>query len=188
MEKAERERIIEAEKNDVVTRGEVTLFWGGWASQWYPSDFVVDDVTFNCAEQFMMFSKAIFFGDTDTATKVLGARWPKQQKELGRMAGPWNPAWDEPEGSRVIVLRGTLAKFRQNPRLRKALMGTGESIIAEASPVDAKWGIGLGMDDGKAWDPAQWRGTNWLGKALMQARTLLRDEGYDDDGVFKSRR
>ena len=57
-------RIIEAEKNDVVTKGGVTLFWDGWASQWYPSVFLIDGTIFNCAEQWMMWSKAKFFGDT----------------------------------------------------------------------------------------------------------------------------
>ena len=166
-------RIIEAEKNDVVTKGGVTLFWGGWASQWYPSVFLIDGTIFNCAEQWMMWSKAKFFGDTKTMGKILVAVWPKAQKELGRSAGPWNPAWDEPKGSRTVVLRGTLAKFRQNPELREKLLATGDTRIGEASPYDDVWGIGFGQDDPRAWDTAEWTGKNWLGNALMQARNLL---------------
>lgn len=176
MEPADVARIIEAEKNDVVTRRAITLFWGGWASQWYPAEFVVEGIRFNCAEQFMMWSKAIFMGDSVSAKKILEAKWPKAQKELGRKVSPWNPAWDEPHGSRAVVLRGNMAKFRQNQALRKALMATGSTLIAEASPYDDQWGIGLGMDNPKSWQPTEWKGTNWLGIVLMQVRVLLGDE------------
>ena len=38
---------------------DLVLFWqkGSPFSQWYPSVFTVDDLTFNCAEQFMMYHK-----------------------------------------------------------------------------------------------------------------------------------
>ena len=162
------------EANDVVTKGNVTLFWGGWASQWYPSEFTLDGELFNCAEQFMMWCKAKFFGDHASANKIMREKWPKAQKELGRAAGPYNPAWDEPHGSRFVVARGTLAKFEQNDDLRKLLLSTGDSVLGEASPYDDVWGIGFDTQDPRAWTPSQWTGKNWLGQALMAVRTQLR--------------
>jgi ribA/ribD-fused uncharacterized protein len=173
MNKRDRAKIIEAEKDDVVTKGNVTLFWGGWPSQWYPSDFEVDGVVYNCAEQYMMAEKARFFGDETTRAKILRTKWPKAQKELGRKAGPWNKTWDEPKGSRAVVLRGTIAKFQQNPDLRAKLLATGDTLIGEASPYDPIWGIGFASSDPRAWDPRKWTGKNWLGEALMTTRALF---------------
>ena len=46
-------------------------------------------------------------------------------------------------------------------------------IIAEASPWDKIWGIGLAAEDPKSWDVTTWEGENLLGKALMKARDFL---------------
>jgi len=37
-----------------------TLFWRSQSpfSQWHPAQFTVDGITYNCAEQFMMYQKA----------------------------------------------------------------------------------------------------------------------------------
>jgi ribA/ribD-fused uncharacterized protein len=72
-----------------------------------------------------------------------------------------------------IVVRGNLAKFRQNPELGAFLANTGDRVLVEASPVDRIWGIGLAEDDARAQDPERWRGINLLGFALMEARARL---------------
>jgi hypothetical protein len=64
-------------------------------------------------------------------------------------------------------------KFSQHPELRKFLLGTAGRVLVEASPVDRVWGIGLAQDDPRATKPAQWRGLNLLGFALMEARSRL---------------
>src|ERR1700722_19080061 len=133
------DKIKEAEKNDVITKDGITLFWGGWASQWYPSPFLVDNINFNCAEQYMMYAQAQFFGDTEAAAKGLEAKWPNQQKKLGRSLRNFTTAWDEPEGSRAAVLRGNMAKFNQNTDLLFLLFQTKDNLIGEASPYDMKW-------------------------------------------------
>ncbi len=75
---------------------------------------------------------------------------------------------------RGIVYTGNLAKFTQSEKLAAELLATTDKVIVEASPLDCIWGIGLGEDNPKASDPAQWRGTNWLGIALMQVRETIR--------------
>jgi len=37
-----------------------TFFWRSQSpfSQWHPADFVIDDIHYNCAEQYMMYQKA----------------------------------------------------------------------------------------------------------------------------------
>lgn len=74
----------------------------------------------------------------------------------------------------ALVVEGSVHKFGQDPALRTYLLGTGERVLVEASPVDRIWGIGLAKDDPRSANPASWRGLNLLGFALMEARTRLR--------------
>jgi ADP-ribose binding protein with NADAR domain len=53
-------------------------------SQWYPARFELAGKLFSCAEQYMMYGKAILFGDTEVAAEILAAVAPKQHKALGR--------------------------------------------------------------------------------------------------------
>ena len=43
----------------------------GYLSNWYPSRFTVNNVNFSSMEQYMMYKKAVCFGDKDTADKIL---------------------------------------------------------------------------------------------------------------------
>ena len=50
---------------------------------------------------------------------------------------------------------------------------TGSRVLAEASPRDRVWGIGLAAGDERAWSPECWQGLNLLGFALMEVRHEL---------------
>jgi ribA/ribD-fused uncharacterized protein len=158
---------------DITTTDRFVFFWGGWPSQWHPSRFSVDGQEYNCCEQFMMAEKARFFGDRVILEQILRSRHPREQKALGRKVSNFDEAaWNRV--CRGIVYRANLAKFQQNEDLRELPLATGRRQIVEASPTDKIWGIGLRATDVRAGDPAQWRGTNWLGLALMQVRDTLR--------------
>jgi ribA/ribD-fused uncharacterized protein len=149
-----------------------TLFWNGPFSQWHPSRFVVGGVTFSHAEQFMMYAKAMLFGDREAADRILKAKTPREQKALGRQV----KGFDESvwilfrEG---IVFDGSYAKYSQNAELRDVLLATRGTTLVEASPTDRVWGIGLPEDDPRARDRTQWRGLNLLGEALTRVREVL---------------
>ncbi|MCW3095359.1 MAG: hypothetical protein JWL77_977, partial [Chthonomonadaceae bacterium] len=61
----------------------------------------------------------------------------------------------------------------QREALKEMLFATGDKIIAEASPQDAIWGIGMAEDHPNIADTTVW-GQNLLGKALMRVRETLR--------------
>ena len=141
-------------------------------SQWFPADFVVDDVAYNCTEQYMMAEKARVFGDDDIRQKMLASNDPKEIKALGRQV----KNFDAETWRRVspdIVVKGNLHKFRQNPELCQFLLDTGEKILVEASPYDTIWGIGMQESELGVDNPENWKGTNFLGFALMEVRGIL---------------
>jgi ribA/ribD-fused uncharacterized protein len=158
-----------------------TFFWSGPFSQWHRCKFVVDGITYNCAEQYMMHQKALFFGDKEIAKKIMGTNSPKTQKALGRKVTPFDAGkWDGV--ARDVVLQGNLAKFKQNPDLLAKLLATKGTTLVEASPYDKIWGIGLKEDNPKAQNRATWNGKNWLGQVLTAARELF-EKGEDEPNL-----
>lgn len=156
-----------------------TLFWNGPLSQWISSPFEIDGVDYNCAEQFMMASKACLFGDEDTLEMIMDAEDPKTQKELGRQVANFDKdVWEADEDNGYpkcwnIVWQGNMAKFSQNPHLLRLLLATGESLLVEASPYDRIWGVGLRASDPRIMNRENWQGSNWLGEVLTVVRSFL---------------
>ena len=167
-------------EKDVPRPGNVVGFFheygpNGWFSNWYPAVFTVDGVTYLNAEQYLMHQKALCCGDEATAQKVMENPDPKTVKLLGRAITPYDDAkWAAVR--QEVIYRGLLAKFGQNSGLKHQLLATGDALIAECSPNDRIWGIGLPLDDPRCQDPAQWQGQSILGSTLMRVRTQLRQE------------
>ena len=58
------------------------FFWNGVFSNWYPSNFTISDITYNCGEQYMMYQKALLFNDTETANLILSTKHPKELDKI----------------------------------------------------------------------------------------------------------
>lgn len=165
------------------SRNTVCLFYRGPLSQWWYSPFEVDGVTYNCAEQFMMAKKAELFGDLATLDAIMLTtgpfqsqkewnQYPRQQQLLGRAVQ--NFSQDVWERNRFdIVVTGNRAKFAQHRDLATRLKSTAPLQLAEASPIDRVWGIGLSQNEDAAFNPSNWKGLNLLGNALMAVRNEL---------------
>ncbi len=147
-------------------------FLKSFLSQWHPANFTVDGIKYNCAEQYMMYQKAVLFGDQKMAAKILTASKPHEQKLMGQyVKGFVSEVW---EAHKIeIVTQGNRAKFSQNAGLRKKLLAIGDMILAEANPKDIFWGIGLPEDDPDVQDSKKWKGANLLGEVLMKVRSEL---------------
>lgn len=142
-------------------------------SQWWPSPFTVDGVEYPTAEHWMMAAKARLFEDAEAERQVLAAGHPAEAKKAGRLVRGFDgTVWERERFG--IVVEGNVHKFTAHTDLGHFLLGTGERVLVEASPVDPVWGIGLAADDEAATDPERWRGLNLLGFALMVARARLR--------------
>ena len=144
----------------------------GYLSNWYLSNFVVDAVRFSSMEQFMMYKKAVCFGDSAIAAQILEIEDVSRIKNLGRLVSNYvDSYWS---GIRqIVVYQGLLEKFKQNAELKEKLLGTGNSVLAECAVSDRIWGIGLSMKDPDRLERAKWKGQNLLGYALMMVRDSL---------------
>lgn len=181
---------------DIKITGRFVFFWRSAAcfSQFYQlkqnaklftmTDAVNDEEeTYHSTEQWMMAEKARLMNDPASVQRILKAAKPSKCKSLGRKVQNWNKElWLA--NRETIVLRGNLAKFSQNPGLRKAILDTGDRTLVEASPGDTIWGIGLSKDDNRCNNPETWRGLNLLGKAITKARNIIKtqEEGWTYTG------
>mmetsp|Transcript_15671 Transcript_15671/g.39802 ORF Transcript_15671/g.39802 Transcript_15671/m.39802 type:complete len:167 (-) Transcript_15671:750-1250(-) len=140
-------------------------------SNWYPASFVDDKgQTFAHVEQYMMYQKAKLFEDEKMAEAILAEDCPRACKKYGRQVrGFSEDVWNR--HAQDIVRNGCFFKFDQNEKLRKFLLSTSPCHLAEASPFDKVWGIGINEKDAVA--NRRWRGTNWLGDCLMDVRKRL---------------
>ncbi|KAF9631845.1 DUF1768-domain-containing protein [Lasiodiplodia theobromae] len=146
----------------------------GFLCQWYRGYFVHEGITFNCAEQWMMWRKAKIAGDEATASNILKTKDPRMQKSWGRkVKGFDEQKWDGIK--RNIVEEGNYMKFTQNENLKKLLLDTGERELVEASRFDRVWGIGYSAANALYVEKEEW-GQNLLGKALMRVRERIREE------------
>jgi predicted NAD-dependent protein-ADP-ribosyltransferase YbiA (DUF1768 family) len=161
---------------------------------WYMSNFaytpfVVGEQRYFSSEQWLMEHKALLFGDKASRTKIMSISWlgPTEVekwtdgdfKEWSRLMnfvkgtgrkvknfdlGKWT------EHAQNIMVEGLKHKFTQHKDLYADLCATKGRQIAEASINDAIWGIGIGATHPDAPFPNKWKGTNWLGKSLMEIR------------------
>ena len=147
----------------------------GYLSNWYPSSFTVDGVAFSSMEQFMMYRKAICFGDEAVAAQILSTSDVAKIKSLGRQVSNYDESmWN---GIRqIVVYEGLLAKFSQNEGLKGKLKATENAVLAECAVKDCIWGIGLSMKDPDRLNKAKWNGQNLLGYALMMVRERLQQD------------
>lgn len=123
----------------------------------------------------MMHRKAVTFGDTETAAAILATDNVGKIKALGRCVRNYDDTrWN---GIRqIVVYKGLLEKFRQNPHLKAQLLATAPHTLAECAMQDKIWGIGMTMHDECRFEPELWEGQNLLGFTLMMVREDLSKE------------
>ena len=158
-------------------------------SQWYKGrPFQMNGRTYVTAEQYMMSEKALLFGDLKTYRAIMEEPDPAKDKHLGRHVTPFDQEkWDA--AVREILFHGNLAKLQSDSEIVEALLDTGDSVLVEASPLDAIYGAGVSKENlldpaGKLLvHPRNWHtkdkpdvpAKNLLGFVLMGIRDLFKD-------------
>ena len=83
----------------------------------------------------MMAKRACLFHGNRALDLILSTLEPQSHKRIGRsIRGFDNAIWEREREN--AVLAGTLAKFSQNSEMKHHLLGTGNKLLAEASPFD----------------------------------------------------
>ena len=153
------------------------FFWheyeeNGCFSNWYKSPFKIGTVTYQNVEQYLMAQKAKLFRDEYVYKKILKESSPAACKKLGKEVRNFDTfVWEKRRYG--ILYKGVKAKFSQNPELKEKLLNTRDRVIAEASPYDKIYGIGLTAKDAEIISPSRWVGKNLLGQVLMDVRKKL---------------
>ena len=178
----------------------------GYLSQWYACPFHDPDdpaKVYATAEHYMMYHKALLFGDAAVAAEVLTAGHPRKVKALGRKVAHFDEEVWCRERLRIVE-QGNYAKFTcaivgekglkrasganaskawdVGGSLRALLLSTGQRELVEASPYDRIWGVGFTAEHAGS-RRADW-GENLLGKALMTVRERFRREDEESAQVI----
>ena len=155
---------------DAWNTDQFVFFYKDIFSQWFPSKFIIDNITYCNCEQYMMAEKAKLFNDDEYWQLIMNQTDPNKIKKLGRGVRNFNEKiWKQ--NCQQIVYKGNLAKFTQNDILKNKLLSYDKSLyFVEASGVDKIWGIGLKVTDPTCKRKANWKGLNLLGKAITKVR------------------
>ena len=164
----------------------ITFFWkpdgnNGGFSQWsdhsielsnQPFAYDGESIIYDNAEQAMIAAKAFTFQDFDIIPEIMECKNLALIRRLGRKVKNFDhQIWNNVKED--IVYRINLAKFRQHTDLRVLLQNTGNDIIANASPYDKIWGIGLSENNIMVQNQDNWIGLNLLGKILQRVRNHI---------------
>ena len=144
----------------------------GAFSHWYKADTKDEKgIVYPTVEHYMMYHKALLFGDETVAKEILSVRSPAEVKQAGRRVhgfdtNKWSACREQ------VVLDGNFLKYCQHQDLQQLLLETEIRQLVEASPEDRIWGIGYSSADASE-HRDNW-GDNLCGKALEKVRTKLR--------------
>ena len=120
------------------------------------------------SEHWIQFQKALLFGDTVTADRILECDSLYEAKKLGySVQGVDNKKWLE-EGY-DLCLEGVKAKFHENQNLLHMLKTTTPKLLVEATN-NRTWGTGIHLRDTNALDRKHWTSNGWLSDMLMSIR------------------
>lgn len=120
--------------------------------------FKINDITYNCVEQYYMSQKS---HDKEYQRKILKLGKPGDMKRVGRTV-KLRDDWEIVKQG--IMLRGVFEKFYQNIDLKQKLLDTEYRYLEETNTWnDEIWGVCNGI------------GNNYLGKTLMVVREYLRE-------------
>ncbi|KAK1756394.1 hypothetical protein QBC47DRAFT_379862 [Echria macrotheca] len=138
---------------------------------------------FHSVEQFMRYCEARMFTYIERqrqvmqVMKVMQSTDGKTNKLDKKMADFYAEHWSSKSLEEVAVV-GNMAKFGQNPELKRKLLGTRDRMLVQTSSTDHVWGIGFKEKDAMQ-NQVHW-GENKVGKALMFVRKRLREQEEED--------
>ena len=164
---------LQLENSSMRVEGDTVFFYNRSSplSNFFPAPVYIDGIKYKCTEQYYQCQKAEINGEESIATQIRLADDPLTCKRLAQSIKE-TQKW-QTEKVRVME-KANMCKYQQHDHLRKVLLSTGDKTLAEASPRDTFWGIGIPMKSRAKTDHSQWKGDNRLGEILMNIRNQMK--------------
>ena len=133
--------------------------------------FTIGNTTYSTTEQYYFAMKADRMKDLDQYLAVMAETDPalvlKEGKKIQNNSGiDWKDIAVE------VMKTGNMAKYQQNVGVRKSLLDTTPTMLAESSKSDDFWGTGYALDHPDRNNQDLW-GSNFMGQLLVQIRQDL---------------
>ena len=156
-------------------------------SNFHPSPFCLNNITYKTSEHFIQSEKAKHYGDSNTEIAILSCETSLEAKRMGSQITKPKETTEWKEVAKEICAPGIMEKFRQNTNLLLLLLSTNNQTLAEAS-LDSTWGTGIPLRNEKCLENSEWKNTGILGEILMELRSSYQNTGTDisDQNTLKS--
>ena len=141
-------------------------------SNFYKSEFIWNGHIYHSSEQYIQHQKAKYCGDTEASKEILSCKTALQCKRAARNIENYNSD-DWITFAETECMKGLLAKFDQNPRIKSILLNTHNKTLVECS-WDMVWGTGCPFSRPGCLNPENWEGPGLLGTLLMAVREKLK--------------
>ena len=140
-------------------------------SNFHKCKFEYEGKDYSCVEEAYQTQKAASHHREDLVYRITHSTDPVEMKRYGDAID--NKNWYQ-SGEAVRVMTAIVrAKFTQCQRPREFLVNSGDKPIAEASPTDKFWGIGVSRFNMDSQTVAKWKGKNHMGVILQKIRAEL---------------
>ena len=147
-------------------------------SNFHPSPFKVNNITYNTCEHYIQSEKAKHYGDSEMEIAILGCATALEAKRMGHQIIKPNDALEWKEVAKEICSPGIKEKFHQNTNLMLLLLSTNNQTLVEASH-DTTWGTGVPLRDEKCLEKSKWKNIGILGEILMDLRASYQSSNAD---------
>ena len=132
--------------------------YGYFSSFWFNAPFRLKNQNWRTREHYFQAQK---FVGTKYESEIRNIKSPMECAKAGRdRSKPLRKDWESVKYS--IMLEAIVAQCEQNPSFKKLLLETGDAKLVEHTSNDDIWG-----------DGGNGKGKNLLGKALMEARSIM---------------
>ena len=141
-------------------------------SNFYRAEFIWNGHIYHCSEQYIQHQKAKYCGDIAAANDIMSCKTALQCKCASKNIENYNSEeWIKYAESECI--KGLLAQFDQNPKLKTILLNTNSKTLVECS-WDNVWGIGCPLSHPDCLDAENWESPGLLGTLLMAVHEKLK--------------
>ena len=140
-------------------------------SNFHPTKFTINGITYHSSEQFIQHQKSVIFGDRSAEMMILMDETPLECKAVSRNITNFNPStWKD--NAKATCIPGILAKFEQHPWLSKLLTRTNGYTLVECCN-DKDWGTGVPLYVPDALKCHEWQSQGLLSKILETVCTIM---------------